>query len=255
LRRLFLGGILLGLTILTRDMMLFLPAFAVIFALLFRLRHRDLAIAAATAYIVVLPWVLTTGSLSEGRLGMNLWVGTWERNGDWLLPGGVANPHFPSYAFRTLAEEKAVRSAWASKDDKALLRIALDQIQDDPAGTAMNWAIRYPRLWIGTRSDQVQFRLERHSPLWIAIKSALYGLNLILLAAGLAGAWAARRTKLILFLIPPLYIGLVYVPFHNVEPRYSLAPIPFLCLFASVFSQKLRDKKNAAKSHFVRNTA
>jgi hypothetical protein len=202
------SGVLIGLSILTRDTLLLLPLFALI------LRSRKAAYMAAVAYLIALPWFLIVPS--HGRMGLNLWVGTWERNGDWYL-SGVNKPRFPAYAFRSPAEERAVRMNWNA--DEALKNIAVQRIKADPIGTVATWALRYPRLWIGTRSDNIAFRFR--GPLWVAFKVAFWGLNLLIIGLGL---WGLPRT-----LAPPvLYAALIYIPFHNVETRYSLFAFPFL---------------------------
>jgi hypothetical protein len=204
------SGVLLGFAILTRDTLLLLPA-----AALLALRTRNSAITAAVAYACVLPWVATSGPTGQSRAGLNLWVGTWERNGDWYA-NGLSRPDFPPYAFRSPEEERLIRSTWPNVP----LSAAVDRIKGNPAGSAEAWAARYWRLWIGTRSDQIAFRV--HGIGWTLAKSALWGLNLLTLLFGL---WGLRAAK---WAIPVLYVAAIYLPFHNVETRYSLLAVPFL---------------------------
>lgn len=213
------SGLLLGAAILTRNTLLLLPLFALV-----ALRTRQSAIVAVVAYLVVAPWLFLAGS-AGGGMGLNLWIGTWERNGDWYL-NGLEHPDFPPYAFASAAEERTVRSHWL--DDPTLRRVAVDRIEHHPMAVAMTWVERYPRLWIGTRSDIIPFRLARGSLAWTLIKAAFFSLNAALLAFGLWGALKPDR-----FLVPVIYVALFYVPFHNVETRYSLIALPFLmCLGA-----------------------
>jgi hypothetical protein len=176
--------------------------------------------------------------ISQGRLGWNLWVGTWERNADWQLP---APPAFPAYAFRSAREEQAIRKAMASNDEPLLRRIAVDRISTDPLGTIAIWLGRYPQLWLGTRSELTELRPARGTAAWSAIKAGLYGLNALLLAAALAGAALAlrRRSGLLFFLLPVAYTAAIYLPFHNAETRYSLLALPFLFIFSSLFLVEL----------------
>lgn len=208
------SGVLLGLAILTRDTLLLLPLLAVAI-----LRTRYAAVTALVAYACVLPWYVT-GS-SQSRFGLNLWAGTWERNGDWYLRDLYNAPEFPPYAFRSPGEERLIRSTWPNDD--VLKRVAFDRIKSDTVGTAKVWASRYWRLWVGTRSDNIAFRAERFSLTWKALKSAFWGLNLLTLLFGLWGLLKPDK-----FAIPVLYAALVYIPFHNTETRYSLFAIPFL---------------------------
>jgi 4-amino-4-deoxy-L-arabinose transferase-like glycosyltransferase len=242
------AGALIGLAILTREIFVLLPLALIPAALLRRdrwpaLRHS--AVAILVAYLVVLPWPIRNANLpdgkfqiSQGRLGWNLWVGTWERNADWQLP---APPAFPAYAFRSAREEQAVRKAMASNDEPLLRRIAVDRISTDPLGTIAIWLGRYPQLWLGTRSELTELRPARGTAAWSAIKAGLYGLNALLLAAALAGAALAlrRRSGLLFFLLPVAYTAAIYLPFHNAETRYSLLALPFLFIFSSLFLVEL----------------
>lgn len=219
------AGLLVGLAILTRDTLALLPLFTLVF-----LRTKPAAVMTLVAYLTILPWVAYNGSLSQGRMGLNLWAGTWERNGDWYL-NGLDRPQFPAYAFRSLAEEQFVRSRWP--DDDALRRAAVARMAADPAATALTWAERYPRLWIGTRSDHVTFRAQRGGAIWTAEKLGLLALDIALLVFGL---WGLRRPQW-LFVPPIAYAGLVAIPFHA-EARYTLFALPFLiCLGVSQLNQ------------------
>ena len=108
-----ISGFLVGLAILTNDVFLALPLFALPFG--WKLgRFKPFAIMAGVAYLTVSIWaghnLATVGRfiVSDGRMGYNLWVGTWERNGDWLLKG-VQSP--PDFAFRSPQEKAELMSA------------------------------------------------------------------------------------------------------------------------------------------------
>jgi 4-amino-4-deoxy-L-arabinose transferase-like glycosyltransferase len=222
------GGILLGLAILTRETILLLPIFVAASFVFFpnkleKLKH--LVVAALLAYLIVAPWAyrnstLPGGSfeLSRGLLGQNLWVGTWERNPDWVMEG------IPDYAFRSPQEREVVTRAMAKLDDPVLKKLAVDRIKSDPLGTFKVWVMRHHRLWLGTRSEHVTLRAEAGSLPWKLIKGALYGLNALLLLLTLVGAAIAARRKpsLLFFFVPIAYTAAIYFPFHNTEPRYSL---------------------------------
>jgi hypothetical protein len=183
--------------------------------------------ALATALILVAPH-------GSGRFGLNLWIGTWERNGDWYL-AGLSEPDFPSYAFQLPSERETVERAWL-KEDATFTRLALSRMETHPLSTAKAWIERYPRLWIGTRTDALPMRLPRHSFAWWMAKSAFLMLNMLTLALGFWGLSKERG----LFAIPVLYIALIYVPFHNCEARYSLPALPFLYYYASTLLKSNR---------------
>jgi len=229
------AGLLLGVSILCRDTLLLLPLFAAVCGVL--LGQRRIWLAATVAYLVIAPWIALTGHLSEGRLGLNLWAGTWERNADWYLTG-VQNPRFPPYAFRSPQEEQFVRSHW--NDDKALRQVAIDRIESEPFRTVKTWISRYPRLWIGTRSDEISLRFARGGAAWYILKLLFFALDLAIIAFGL---WGFRLN---LFAVPVLYAAAIYIPFHGSETRYTLFALPFLMLFGSLrlFGPKLQSGKN-----------
>ncbi|MEO6581758.1 MAG: glycosyltransferase family 39 protein [Sphingomicrobium sp.] len=240
------AGILLGLAILTRDTVLLLPLFALPFAAFLANRGRAvmrLTAAALAAYLIVLPWPLRNATLpdgqfeiSDGRFGLNLWVGTWERNSDWVLPG-LQNPAFPAYAFRNGVEERILRDALHTADDAPFRKAAFDRIRSEPWTVLRTWVRRYAQLWIGTRSDQIALRPARGTIPWRGLKAALFAMNLAFLVLGAAGMLLAlkRRSQWSLFVVPVLYTALFYVPFHNTETRYSLVALPFIYLFAALF--------------------
>lgn len=208
------AGLLVGLALLTRDTLLLLPLLTLPF-----LRMRAALTMAAVAYIVSLPWFVTQAS--TGRLGVNLWIGTWERNGDWFSRHGMDHPDFPPYAFRSAEERQLITSHWV--DNAVERRVALDRIQSSPLEVAKTWVERYPRLWLGTRTDLVTFRAARFSPAWTAEKSFFYGVNLALLLFGLWGLTGPNW----LFVPPVIYAAVIYVPLHA-ESRYTLFALPFL---------------------------
>jgi len=232
------AGILFGAAALTRDTFYLLPALLVL-ATIRTEYFKSSVIAAICAFLTVLPWQLAHESarISDGRAGFALWIGTWERNADWQLPG-IPNAAWPADAFRSAEERTLVINAIAQHDEAPLSEIALDRIRTSPAAVLETWAIRYPRLWIGTRSDSLTMRFDRRGPAWHAAKLAFFGLNLAILLLALVGAWRLRRDPIArLIAVPIVYLGAVLIPFHNTEPRYSLpAMIPLLFFAGHAFT-------------------
>jgi len=159
----FIAGLLIGAAALTRDTLYFLPIMLV--AATVRTRYfKSALVAAACAFLTILPWQVAhdTSKISDGRGGFALWIGTWERNADWQLPG-IPNAAWPANAFRSPAEEQQVKQAIARRDEAPLAAIAIDRIRSDSVAVAKTWALRYPRLWIGSRADSLPLRFERGS--------------------------------------------------------------------------------------------
>lgn len=255
--RSIVAGLIIGVAALLRETALLLPLFALPFAVLLdRPLARGLLVAFVAAYLVTVPWQLRNASLpggsytlSDGRAGFVLWVGTWDRNGAWMLPG-VDNANYPAEAFRSPEEEARLRAAYRKGDDRAFRDVAINRITTNSISTGKAWLLRYPRLWLGTRADQIQFRPERHSAMWTAIKGSFWVLNALTFIAGLAGLALAivRRRGLLPFALPILYIAAIYVPFYNAETRYSLPALPFIYLFTAYLLTQLRLGKNQIPS-------
>ena len=230
---------LLGLAILTRDTLLLLPLFVIGFGLIDRSKLKHSLIVALVACLVVLPWparnaLLPDGqfTLSEGRFGLNLWIGTWERNGDWARRG-VKKADFPNYAFQN--DRAEIAEALQTDNDEVFKRAAFKRIANDPWFVVSSWVARYPGLWLGSRVDWVRLRIDWDSLLWGILNAGLKCLNALTLLAGLAGMVLAirRRSELAYLSIPVIYTALIHIPFHNAEPRYSLPALAFLYVFAA----------------------
>jgi len=170
-----------------------------------------------------------------------LWIGTWERNGDWEVPTLAA--HLPPESYRDEAERRAVAEAVTTSDpllrDARFSALALHNLGEHPAAIVGRWCVRWPRMWIGTRFDLFTFRpswMARGRPAWIAFKLAMLATDVAALALALFGlvlAW--RHTRALLWLALPLaYQQLVYFPFHNVETRFSQPVFPFVLAFAAL---------------------
>jgi hypothetical protein len=193
--------------------------------------------------LAVGPWTarnfVSTGTLvpiSKGVMGVNLWVGSWERNGAWV---GTSAPAFPPEAYR-FGGRQLVEDTWRAPDthrDSVFMRLAKEHYTRQPASVLSAWAARYPRMWLGTRFDLFSFRptwLARGAPLWYVVKGGLFVLNAAVLCAALAGVLIARRHPVVLwFVAAVLYNALIYVPFHNTETRYSQPVYPLLLVFAA----------------------
>jgi hypothetical protein len=226
-----LAGVMLGCAALIRDTYQWLPLFAIPFALA---NWKRMGAAALVAYLVILPWQVSQGriAISQGRMGMNLWIGTWERNSNWLA-NGLERAEYPPEAFANSEQRRWLleQPLFTPSSDHRFRRAAIDRITSEPLATAATWTFRYPRLWLGTRSDQIAWRIAPGS-LWYAAKASLWALNLMILLLGAAGMLLCWRLHP-LFIAPILYVAIIYIPFHNTEPRYSLGALPFLMIFAA----------------------
>jgi hypothetical protein len=235
----WIGGVLLALTILMRTTFLLLPLVAVAILLSRRARRAALALAVA-AYLPVA--VILPQAHGNSYFGWNLWIGTWERNGEWK----TSLENWPPEATKSPQERDELLKAWHARDDRIFLGKTIERYRTEPLTVLSAWAERYPWQWIGTRSELTNLTLPAHSPAWYACKGALWLLNSVILALGLAGAAMAfyRRDPIAVLAAPIVYLGLIYVPFHNTELRYSLPAVPFLIGLACYLLAALNHRKS-----------
>ncbi len=246
------GGFAFGVCLLTRDV--YLPACAAMVAVAWLVkdarfgapRRMPLAFSLAAA-LTVAPWtarnVVSTGQLalvSKGLLGFNLWVGTWERDGNWVAARAAG---YPPYAYRDDRERERVaaleRSTSSQEQDRGFRALAVERWRAEPAAVAARGVARTRFMWLGTRSDLFEFwpaPLRAGAPSWYALKAGLWALNLAVIASAMVGmAVAIRRERRALWLVAPIAMNAaVYVPFHSTETRYSQPVYPLVVLFACV---------------------
>jgi hypothetical protein len=253
-----LAGVVFGVTVLTRDQLVLLPAaFALVLAWVgwrpVRRRLGRLKWVAAmplVAGLVVLPWTARNAvqfgrfiPISKGRLGYNLWLGTWERTSAWLSASGI---DYPDYAFDSPEERALVLGIgddmYSESGDKAFMKLAVDRMKAHPARTVVTWVRRAPMMWVGTRTDLFTLGplFPRGSPQWTVHKASHWGLNLLLVLAGFSGLRLlrskSRRQKLLVALVatPVLYSAVLYLPLHSTENRYSHPVLPCLVVLAAL---------------------
>ena len=94
------------------------------------------------------------------------------------------------------------------------------------------WLVRYWRLWLGTRMDLIGFRLSVSTWQWIACKAAFWTLNLAVTSLGLLALVKRRAWTMA---VPVLYTALFYIPFHDIETRFTLPVLPFLLIVLGQF--------------------
>jgi hypothetical protein len=234
----WLGGLLCGLAILTRTTLLLLPFLAVATLLARQAPRRALALAVAAYLPVAIVLPQTHGN---SYFGWNLWIGTWERNGEWK----TSLENWPSEATQSPEERDRLMKAWRARDDRVFLDKSLERYRTQPRKVLSAWVDRYPWQWIGTRTELTQLALKARSPGWYAFKGVMWLLNTLILALGLAGAALAlyRRDRIAVLIVPIVYLGLIYIPFHNTELRYSLPAVPFLIALTCYLLAALKQYK------------
>lgn len=252
-----LSGIFIGLCCLTRDSYLLLSLFISFFVLIFSVssfkeRIKNCFILILCSFLVVAPWTIRNFYLSDelipvsqGRLGLGLWLGTWAEDGEWSkLHLGKNYLIFPEEAFRTEEERLLVEGEIAKGKNHVhmedlYLSLAIERIKEEPFEVLKTYILRSPNLWVGTRFDLFPLNkewFERGSAQWFLVKSSLWGLNFILLSFCLLGLALTlkRKDRLMFFSIPILYTLIFNFPLNSYEMRYSYPVLPYMLLFACV---------------------
>lgn len=260
-KRWVIAGIASGLLVLCRD--IYLPLVLLFVALwLWRgqgpLRRRTaeaLLFLTATA-VIILPWTLRNTALlgsivpvSQGRLGYSLWLATWAVSGDFTKSDAVGERVYPPEATRNDQERRLLSEATATaidprKADAIFRGLALARLRDEPLAVFGRSALRWPRLWIGTRYDIFALDdglLPRDSLPWKVVKSSLWGLNFGLLLLGVSGVVIAlrRRSPIAWASLPIAFTGAAYFPLNSFENRYSQPVLALVVLFASITSAEM----------------
>jgi 4-amino-4-deoxy-L-arabinose transferase-like glycosyltransferase len=253
------GGILLGFCVLTRD--IYLPLIMLIagFLIIFgrgskRLRCFEAAVLVLSACLVILPWTVRNYHVSErlvpvseGRLGLALWAGTWAVNGEFTKNAIDGKQVYPPEAFRSETEKGIFVGALAQdvrEGDTILRSLAIQRIYEEPIAVLRTYFVRAPLLWLGTRFDIFQLNTEwfpRGSQSWVAVKIILWVINTLFILLAIAGIIIAlqKRNRAFILALPILYTALIYFPLSSFENRYSQPVYPFLLVFAGIAAETL----------------
>jgi hypothetical protein len=262
--RLVICGLALGLTALVRD--IYLPLI-IIFSVWVafdasfnRQRFSSALILFLFACIAIAPWTIRNYNISQrfvpvsdGRLGLSLWIGTWAVDGKFTANDAMGLPRvYPPEAFRSEFEKGFVQSALekgGKSGDQELKSFALDRLYHNPFEVFKVYFVRAPLLWLGTRFDIFQLNKDyfsRGSIPYVLVKASLWGLNFLLISFAFLGMFLAWRldNKIKVLAIPVLYTAIIYFPLNSFENRYSQPVYPFLLVFVGFGISILRNKYN-----------
>jgi len=254
-RQAVVSGVLMALVVYTRDVFLLMPValyFAVIVVRGFG-ALRSVALGLAVFVTCLMPWMLRNASMDEGGLfmsqgivGRSLYIGTWYGDGgsQWNSEWWQTGQNLPDYAFETEADRERVERAYRNRDNDALKDEAISRILADPVGVAQTWVMRSRAMWIGTRSDLNTLAFADGSNLWYVSKVFFAALNAVIVGVGLIGMILyGFRNKSFIFVCFIAYNYFVYLPFLNIETRYSHPSLLLLLFFAIHVVQRFLPRK------------
>ena len=262
-KRWLLSGILLGAAALTRNIYLLLPFLFLFIALFTKTNKKSLLVFLTGFLLVISPWVIRNSLEEEGGFfisdgeifWLNLFVGTYMTSyKEDVMP--IYNPSYvPRVIFEKhnldMTEEEVKEKFLKSKENQEFFREkTLKYMKENPFDLIFTWIKRAPHMWLGTRTDLVNWTIERETSLWYSIKAFFYLMNLMFLSFSLLGLYACLKShRYSLFLITPIiYNALIYIPFYNIETRFSQPIYPLLLIFSGFgmiyIYQKYKGRKN-----------
>ena len=173
-------------------------------------------------------------------------MGTWAVDGSFTTNDATGRA-YPEVAFLKAADREAVTSAGTdiATSEPVFKRLFAERMSAEPAQVFLRWAVRWPRLWLGTRFDIFELNravLPAGSRAWMLTKASLFALNaLFLMGAVIGGVFAYRaRSPVRWALLPLAFTSLVYLPLNSFENRYSQPMFPFLTLLLAFGLSALR---------------
>jgi len=240
------SGMLIGATILTRDVYILLPFFIVLIGLIAKISTKHLVIYLFGFLMIITPWMLRNANLdsgggfyiSKGIMWSNIWTGMWiEDHNDIISKDNVPKKALKALDSNISSDE--FLEIWSKRGDyeNFFKDASIEYISDNPLLVLDAWISRYHLLWMGTRSDLFNFNQERYSATWYIIKSIFYLINTVIIFSFVVGLYLAVKFKhkILLLSTPIVYSALIYLPFYNIETRYTQPIYPILIIFASFF--------------------
>ena len=254
-----LPGIFLGFLTLTKDVFLLLPFFIVVFMLIQKSQLKYIALFSLSYCCVISPWIVRNATLptdsfvgiSKGIMWTNIWYGTWLRD-DLSFSSAVKSGFIEEDQLGLFNEKSENREA-----EQSFFRIqTIDNFTNKPLQVIDNWIYRIPKMWVGTRTDLFKMKFDTSSISWYLSKLSFFALNsvvLILVIPLLVFGLMRKDRASFLVSIFTLYLLLIYMPFYNIETRYSQPVLGILILYIGLSEKIFKDFLRNIGSLFKKN--
>ncbi|MBN2104184.1 glycosyltransferase family 39 protein [bacterium] len=235
-----MAGILMGMSILTRHVLILFPIFILAFVWIFpslnRLR-RPLMIFSLSCYLVLVPWTVRNYVVFDqivpvaSGIGGGLWHGS-NRSFDGRYQYELSQK---GLAKETAGLERPV------DQDRTLIRESLHSIGEAPLQFLVSVLKRYIRFFIQVYEDVPQGQKRQMNPIIFVVLMISY---YPVLLSCIFGVVIYRKQWRTLF---PYYLVMVYsgvaCAMTVVTPRYRIPLYPFMILFASAMAIFLLQKQ------------
>ena len=243
-----LSAIFLGLATLTKDFYLYLFFLFLFFGIIKKNKIKHLFIYFVVFIFVLSPWYIRNYDLEKGKLFLskgilwsNLWVGTWLDNPKNLILPDFDNENynlifFEKYDFE-ISKIEVIEKFYDRENNQDFFKdITIDYIMSNPIDSIKTWIKRYPYLWLGSRTDLIEWNIIYKSNYWYFLKVIFYLFNLVIIFSGFLGILLSilKNDNFKYFIIPIMYHSILLIPLYNIETRYS-QPIFILMIFYSLY--------------------
>lgn len=242
-----LPGVLLGLLTLTKDVYLLLPFFIMLFMLIKKSKLKYIALFFLSYCCVISPWIVRNATLpsdnfvgiSQGIFWTNIWSGAWLRDDTSLSSaikqGFIENEQVDLFELKIKNKEF---------EQDFFRQEAIDNFKNKPIQILSNWVYRIPKMWIGTRTDLFKMKFDKGSFNWYLSKLSFFALNFItivlLIPLLFIGIWRKDRTSFLVAIFS-LYSLFIYMPFYNLETRYSQPVLGIIILYFGFSKVVIKD--------------
>ena len=196
---------------------------------------------------VISPWIIRNATLptdsfvgiSQGIFWPNLWVGQW-------LQDDVQQSSAQSQGFIQKDQIQMFEEKWKYKTQNLDFwrEEALSNFKNMPLKILSNWTYRIPKMWIGTRTDLTKMRFDTGSSYWYVSKLSFFAMNIIIsilfLTLLILGILKRDRTAYLPAVFIVYLIG-IYMPFYNMETRYSQPVLGIMLLYIGISGAIFKD--------------
>jgi len=235
-----IAGILMGLTILTRHILIFFPLLLLIIVWVFSSLKRfrkPLLLFNLICYLILVPWIVRHYVI----FGQFVPVASGAGGGLWHGSNQSFNGNYQyKQSKKVIARETAGLNRPVDKD-RTLLKKSLHSISESPAQFAMLVVKKYIQFFIQVYEDVPHGEKRERNPIVLIVLMLSY---YPVLMGCIFGIFAYRKQWRILFPLHlvMLYSALIYA-MTLVTPRYRIPLYPFMILFAGAWVACLLQKQ------------
>jgi 4-amino-4-deoxy-L-arabinose transferase-like glycosyltransferase len=225
-----LGGLILGLAILTRHNLLLFPVFLLILMMIFRYQKvymKNFLVFIATCYLVLVPWNIRNYICFKKFIPVAMGIGGPFWMGSYITHQGE---YRYGESLQKMKDEAGEVQNLADKEKNLIIK-AFKNIRNNPVAYSLTFFKKFIYYFLKIYED-VPKGAPRHPNLFVVLilGFSYYPIFFLFLAGVILSI--KRWKKLLPLYGVILYSGLIYSIFI-VVPRYRIPLMPFFTLFAA----------------------